>query len=559
MATNLIHENSVMETPTVYLGAEWCQPVLICAISTEGLGIALECKWIMSPNPSNREARKKSRKSPPSLIYVELGPGNGGMMRDMSEEGFALRAMIPVQAGEKTPFSFLLDTDVRIEGQGEILWIKENGRVAGVRFLEIPSLARRQIRSWLTGTLDTLETPESAEEPTVPEAQSFDELRKELRAPAPRPTASKPHWAVPRTRPPETVPEAPAAIPDVTSQGMSAGVLAGTAVDPPRAQDAEPPADAGAFPGLPNFSATQQAIEHTFEALPPAPLVVQNAAPPLVVPGVRATVAEEDIASPTKTGPRDISAILMQPRSKEREFSANVPALEPLDPLGHSHGVSQIGRPWFTFSRAVTFMILLALAVGIYAYRQPAGQFLIWLGEQLGGTQASQTSSPASNNGVSTSAADPSSSNPSEPSTPAPHAAATGGNQESAGHSNSSGQAALPSTEKSSLPQVTPFSGISSLPPETGQETGLAEYSRAMQLLHGTHSDADTSEAVRLLWISVEKGNPSAELTLADLYWHGQGVGRNCDQARILLSAAARKGNADAQKGLKRIQQEGCE
>ncbi len=475
-------------------------------------------------------------------------------MRDMSEEGFALRAMIPVQAGEKTPFSFLLNTDVRIEGQGEILWIKENGRVAGVRFLEIPSLARRQIRSWLTGTLDTLETPESAEEPAAPEAQSFDELRKELRAPAPRPTAAKPHWAFPRTAPPETVPEA---------EGMPAGVLAETAVDPPRVQDAEPPADAGAFPGLPNFSATQEAIEHTFEALPPAPLVVQNAAPapPLVVPRVRATVAEENIASTTKPGLRDISAILMQPRSKEREYSASVPALEPLDPLGHSHGVSQSGRPpWFTFSRAVAIMILVALAVGIYAYRQPAGQFLIWLGEQLGGTQASQTSSPASNNGVSTSDANPPSSNPSEPSTPAPNAAAAGGNQESAGHSNSSGQAALPSTEKSSLPQVTPFSGISSLPPGgTGQETGLAEYSRAMQLLHGTHSDADTSEAVRLLWISVEKGNPSAELTLAELYWHGQGVGRNCDQARILLSAAARKGNADAQKGLKRIQQEGCE
>jgi PilZ domain len=481
------------------------------------------------------------------------------MMRDMSEEGFALRAMIPVQAGEKTPFSFLLDTDVRIEGQGEILWVKENGRVAGVRFLEIPSLARRQIRSWLTGTLDTLETPESAEEPAAPEAQSFDELRKELRTPAPRPKPAKPHWVVPRTAPPKTVPEVPAAVPDVTPQGMPAGVLAEAAVDSPRAQDTEPPADAGAFPGLPNFSATQEAIEHTFEALPPAPLPVQNAAPapPLVVPGVRATVAEENIASPAKPGLPDISAILMQPRRKEREFSASVPALEPLDPLGHSHGVSQSGRPWFTFSRAVAVMILLALAVGIYAYRQPAGQFLIWLGGQLGGTQASQTASPASNDGVSASDANPPSSNPSEPSAPAPNAAAAGGNQESAGHSKSSGQAALPSTEKSSLPQVTPFSP---LPPEqTGQETGLTEYSRAMQLLHGTHSDADTSEAVRLLWISVEKGNPSAELTLAELYWHGQGVGRNCDQARILLSAAARKGNADAQRGLKRIQQEGCE
>jgi TPR repeat protein len=64
---------------------------------------------------------------------------------------------------------------------------------------------------------------------------------------------------------------------------------------------------------------------------------------------------------------------------------------------------------------------------------------------------------------------------------------------------------------------------------------------------------------VRLLWISVEKGNASAELTLAELYWHGEGVTHNCDQTRILLSAAARKGNVDALRRLQQFQQQGCE
>jgi TPR repeat protein len=57
----------------------------------------------------------------------------------------------------------------------------------------------------------------------------------------------------------------------------------------------------------------------------------------------------------------------------------------------------------------------------------------------------------------------------------------------------------------------------------------------------------------------VEKGNPNAELTLAELYWRGQGVARNCDQTGILLGAAARKGNADAQKRLRQFRREGCE
>jgi enhanced entry protein LpnE len=81
----------------------------------------------------------------------------------------------------------------------------------------------------------------------------------------------------------------------------------------------------------------------------------------------------------------------------------------------------------------------------------------------------------------------------------------------------------------------------------------------AERLLRGKHAGADQSEAVRLLWIAVEKGNPNAEVALAEMYMYGQGVTRNCDQTRILLSAAARKGSAEAQKLLQQFQREGCE
>jgi len=36
-------------------------------------------------------------------------------------------------------------------------------------------------------------------------------------------------------------------------------------------------------------------------------------------------------------------------------------------------------------------------------------------------------------------------------------------------------------------------------------------------------------------------------------------VARNCDQARILFTAAARKGSSEAQKQLREFQREGCE
>jgi TPR repeat protein len=49
-----------------------------------------------------------------------------------------------------------------------------------------------------------------------------------------------------------------------------------------------------------------------------------------------------------------------------------------------------------------------------------------------------------------------------------------------------------------------------------------------------------------------------AEIALADLFRQGRGVARNCDQAKILLSAAARKGSAEAQKRLAEFERQGC-
>jgi TPR repeat protein len=118
----------------------------------------------------------------------------------------------------------------------------------------------------------------------------------------------------------------------------------------------------------------------------------------------------------------------------------------------------------------------------------------------------------------------------------------------------------LSGASKGTPPPVTPLAGITPpASPEASPDAGQAEYLQAVQILRGRNAGVDTPEAVRLLWIAVEKGNPSAEVTLADLYWHGQGVARNCDQTRILLTAASRKGSAEAQKRLQQFQREGCE
>jgi TPR repeat protein len=50
-----------------------------------------------------------------------------------------------------------------------------------------------------------------------------------------------------------------------------------------------------------------------------------------------------------------------------------------------------------------------------------------------------------------------------------------------------------------------------------------------------------------------------AEVTLADLYRRGDGVEKNCDQARVLLVAASKKGSVEARQMLEQVAERGCE
>jgi hypothetical protein len=68
----------------------------------------------------------------------------------------------------------------------------------------------------------------------------------------------------------------------------------------------------------------------------------------------------------------------------------------------------------------------------------------------------------------------------------------------------------------------------------------------------------DSAEAVQWLWKAVGKGNVEAAVTLSELYLRGDGVPKNCDQGRVLLDAAARKGNATAAERIQHLQNFGC-
>ena len=88
---------------------------------------------------------------------------------------------------------------------------------------------------------------------------------------------------------------------------------------------------------------------------------------------------------------------------------------------------------------------------------------------------------------------------------------------------------------------------------------GSQELAIALEFLDGTGGrQVNRSEAADWLWKSVSKRNTAASLVLARLYLQGDGVPKNCDQGRILLDIAAKRGSKEASSMLQNLQGFGC-
>lgn len=95
---------------------------------------------------------------------------------------------------------------------------------------------------------------------------------------------------------------------------------------------------------------------------------------------------------------------------------------------------------------------------------------------------------------------------------------------------------------------------------ETAAGNGAEELALAQRYLNGADGEPrNSAEAAKWLWKAMAKQNASATLLLADLYLKGDGVAKNCDQARVLLDSAALRGMKDAGERLRHLQAFGCD
>jgi hypothetical protein len=94
-----------------------------------------------------------------------------------------------------------------------------------------------------------------------------------------------------------------------------------------------------------------------------------------------------------------------------------------------------------------------------------------------------------------------------------------------------------------------------SQPEQSVPEGGAAELAVARDYLSGKNGPPNGQAAAQMLWKAIAKKNSTALLLLSDLYANGNGVGKNCDQARLLLDAALQKNVPAADYKLKILQQ----
>jgi TonB family protein len=140
------------------------------------VGLGLRCEFspryvkCMSNTSKDAEAplviadrRLCARKPTPSLVYVGMGENNGGIIVDTSDDGLAVASAAPLDSGGLVPLTFQVPGDNhRLEVNGEIVWISESKKRAGVRFVDPSEDTRNRIKRWIVPEVPAVEAPSEA-------------------------------------------------------------------------------------------------------------------------------------------------------------------------------------------------------------------------------------------------------------------------------------------------------------------------------------------------------------------------------------------------------------
>jgi hypothetical protein len=398
----------------------------------------------------NQNKRAIVRRRTQQLVYLELGRENGGVMLNLSEEGCGFQAITPVKCGESR-FGFQINGGRRIAGDAEITWADESGVMGGLRFIDLPPEARKEIRSWL-------------EETNAPMEYGF----------------------------------------------ASAAAASAVAVE--------------ARPARTNV-APDPYLQPPREAAPTVRV------PPQEVPPQRPVWAN--------------ASSLGYPVANEPRF--NSPFTEAIIPYPdpQQHRSTAVWR-----GLAVSAMVVALLALGV-VYQKEVGSSLIWVGETLSGKTKASTVVPSDK-----------SVDAVVPSTKPDGVAADSADKNSGAtipESDPVADSKKAYDDTSKLPMSKAAQGTTTPSASDVSDRSVSALDRQNAAAQKPEPNWSETDSVEALWGAVQGGSVSAEVSLAERFARGAGVNKNCDQAKVLMKAAADKGNREARLRLYELETQGCQ
>jgi TonB family protein len=130
---------------------------------------------LQDPRPGDvrtHEARVHPRRKLRPIAYVELGQDNGGILLNVSEGGLRVQSALVLTAREFPQLRFQLpNVQGWLTASGQMAWLSESKKEAGIQFLDLPVEVRAQIHAW-TASAENAEVA-----PTVPADGGYRELR----------------------------------------------------------------------------------------------------------------------------------------------------------------------------------------------------------------------------------------------------------------------------------------------------------------------------------------------------------------------------------------------
>ncbi|MGB8541639.1 MAG: TonB family protein [Candidatus Acidiferrales bacterium] len=97
------------------------------------------------------ERRSQPRRRVLSLEYLDLGDSNGGIILNLGEDGMYIQAVAGLSPDYIPNLSFKIpESGYQVETSGNIVWVGESRKDAGIQFDNLPEEARLKIREWVS-------------------------------------------------------------------------------------------------------------------------------------------------------------------------------------------------------------------------------------------------------------------------------------------------------------------------------------------------------------------------------------------------------------------------